>query len=272
MWCRSSISLPRVPLSVSILLGELGPSGGVRAVLNHAGKLAARHGMDVRVVTWDEPPVDALPAGVEGVTLDHATEIEADVALATWWRTAYSLFDVPARRYAYFVQSLEERLYRPGDPERLGVVLTHGLPVSFLTEASWIAELLGRLRPDVPCRHVPNGIDKELFRIRDSPSASDGPLRVLVEGSPELWFKGVPDALKALDRMTEPRQTTLVTPERGAAELDGASTALRVHWRIPRCLPSTPTTTCWSSSPEWRASSLPRSRRSIRAPPASSGL
>ena len=53
-------------------------------------------------------------------------------------------------RHAYFVQSLEDRFYRPSEPERLGAALTHDLPVSFITEARWIAETLEELRPGAP--------------------------------------------------------------------------------------------------------------------------
>ena len=35
-----------------------------------------------------------------------------DVAVATWWETTFTLFEIPADRYAYFVQSLEDRFYQ----------------------------------------------------------------------------------------------------------------------------------------------------------------
>ena len=147
------------------------------------------------------------------VTTDEARSLGCDIAVATWWRTAYDLFAVPARRHAYFVQQFEERTYLPGDVERFGAVASHDLPVAFLTEAAWIAEELAELRPEAPRFHLPNGIDKERFAPTGR-SAASGPLRVLVEGSPGLWFKGVQDAAAALDLTREPVLTTLVTPER----------------------------------------------------------
>ena len=42
-------------------------------------------------------------------------------------------------RYASFVQSLEERFYGPGEPERMAAALALDLPVRFVTEARWIA-------------------------------------------------------------------------------------------------------------------------------------
>jgi hypothetical protein len=55
-----------------------------------------------------------------------------------------------------------------------------------------------------------------VFRVPDAITpATSGPLRVVVEGNPELTRKGVPAALEAVDRMREPRRVTLVTGSRG---------------------------------------------------------
>ena len=65
---------------------------------------------------------------------------------------------VPAERYAYFVQSLEDRFFEPDAPgERVLAAMTHALPVSFITEARWIADILAEMRPDAPCFLVRNG-------------------------------------------------------------------------------------------------------------------
>jgi glycosyltransferase involved in cell wall biosynthesis len=138
-----------------------------------------------------------------------------DVAVATWWQTAYRLFEVPAERYGYFVQSLEDRFYLGDDPvERGAVALTYDMPVSFITEARWIQDFLAALRPDAECSYVRNGIDKDVFAPVESiePSRSGQPLRVLVEGNPEHWLKAVPDALAALERTQRPIRSTLVSP------------------------------------------------------------
>lgn len=202
-----------MPPSVCFILGELGPSGGAGAVLRHARGLAADHGWDVSLALRPGASVTIAPPGVRLVTTDEARTLDYDVAIATWWRTAYDLFAIPARRHAYFVQQFEERVYLPGDVERFGAIATHDLPVAFLTEAAWIAAELGELRPEAPCFHVPNGIDKERFAPA-APSPAAPPLRVLVEGSPGLWFKGIQDAAAALELTREPVVTTLVTPER----------------------------------------------------------
>lgn len=199
-------------LSVCFILGELGPSGGATAVVRHARGLAAEHEMDVSIAVWSTARAAEPPEGVRLVSVDEARREEHDIAIATWWRTAYDLFAIPARRRAYFVQQLEERVYRPGDVERFGATATHDLPVAFLSEAAWIIDLLGELRPEAAALHVPNGVDKALFSP-EGRSEEEGPLRVLVEGSPGLWFKGVRDAVAAIRGATVPLMTTLVTPE-----------------------------------------------------------
>ncbi len=191
-------------------------------MLEHARNLAADHDMQVTIGLEEPSRDEQVPDGVELDTVRELHDRQFDVVVATWWRTAYALFRIPAARRAYFVQNFEQRLYRPGEVERLGAAITHGLPLTFLTQARWIAEALRELRPETACFHVPNGIDKELFRVPAAPSRHDGPLRVLVEGSPSLWFKGIDDAVAAIRAMREPSTVTLVTPEPPPPESAGA--------------------------------------------------
>jgi glycosyltransferase involved in cell wall biosynthesis len=202
------------------LLPDLQLSGGVGVVLRHAWHVSRSHpDVEITVLTTLR---DAEPAPY-GVLADldvrHVEEVAGgepfDVAVATWWETAYRLFDVPARRYGYFVQSMEDRFYLGSDPvERAAAALTYDMPVSFITEARWIMDLLGALRPDAECHYVRNGIDKEVFRSPDAirPSDPSEPLRVLIEGNPEHWLKAVPDALEAVRLARAPLRTTLVSP------------------------------------------------------------
>lgn len=207
-------------MKVAFLVNDLQLSGGVGVVVQHARQLT-RHGHDVALVLvreQDQPHwgYDSL-AGLRVSSLVEARGERFDVAVATWWETTYSLFTVPAERYAYFVQSLEDRFYEPEMPERLGAAVTLGLPVSFITEARWIRDTLAELRPDAPCFFVRNGIDKGDF----PPAAAveprlGGPLRILIEGNPSVAFKGVQEAVTATASMVEPRHVTVVTAEHAA--------------------------------------------------------
>src|SRR5207253_17021 len=90
--------------------------------------------------------------------------------------------------------------------------LTLDLPVAFITEARWIQRTLAQLRPDAPCHLVRNGIDKDVFVSPDGvdPNLHD-PLRILIEGDPTVWFKGVREAAQAAAAVREPRRVTVVT-------------------------------------------------------------
>lgn len=205
-------------MKVAFLLKDLQLSGGVNVVVHHARQLSAAHGFDVALVrTGAQSAPDWAYEGLERLRVARLADVadeRFDVAVATWWETAMSLYDVQADRHAYFVQLLEDSHYEPETPERTGFALTLALPVRFLTEARWIADTLERLQPGIEVPYVPNGIPKEVFTPPPAPpDLGDGPLRVVVEGSLRLTRKGVPHALEAVGLMREPRHVTLVTNE-----------------------------------------------------------
>jgi glycosyltransferase involved in cell wall biosynthesis len=210
---------------VAFLTQDLQLSGGVGVVVEHASQLARRHGFDVSIVlTRDQAEPDWAFRGLEHlhvVPLADAIGRTYDVAVSTWWETADYLFDLDAHRYASFVQSLEDRFYLPEEPERMAAALTLDLPVRFVTEARWIARALEALQPGNRALLVRNGIAKDVFGApAAAPVALHGPLRVLVEGSARIGFKGVREALEATTAMNEERVVTLVTPDRDEDELD----------------------------------------------------
>ena len=180
-------------MRVCFLAGELGRSGGAATIRSYAEELRAR-GFEV----------DLLGPG------DGSTGGEPyDVAIATWWPTALELWAVPARRRCLFLQRVESRFYEERHYfERLAAEEVLALPVAFVTVAGWIRDLLAELRPDAACDVVRGGVDKDVFERPHSPRA--GPLRVLVEGQPSMWFKGVHEALAAVRAMREPAEATVV--------------------------------------------------------------
>jgi O-antigen biosynthesis protein len=223
-------------VKVAFLVNDLQLSGGIGVVVAHARQLHDRHGFDVTLVLareQEEPhwAHDALP-GLHVATLEHARGTHFDVAVSTWWETAFVLFDLRAERYASFVQSLEDRFYRADEIERLGAQIVLDLPVAFITEARWIRDTLGDLRPDATCHLVRNGIDKATF---PSPEAvepnTSAPLRILVEGYASSWFKGVNTAIAAVRQMREPHVLTVVAPSDAGLDARGAD---RVLGAIPQ--------------------------------------
>jgi glycosyltransferase involved in cell wall biosynthesis len=212
---------------VAFLLQDIQLSGGVGVVVEHASQLNRHHGFDARIVLtrphegahWPYRGLRDVPV----MALDEARAERFDVAAATWWETASVLFQLPADRYVYFLQLLEDSTYAPEEPERLAAALTTSLPVRFVTEARWIAETVAHLQPGNRALYVRNGIAKDVFRSppRPQPARDDEPLKIVIEGSRHLPHKGVDDALAAVRLMREAHDVTLVTPHRGDAAVDG---------------------------------------------------
>jgi glycosyltransferase involved in cell wall biosynthesis len=211
---------------VAFLIPALDLFGGVGVVVGHARRLRDRHGVDAMLVLTraDRATGDEARVGLGGVPVLELSELRdqrVDVAVATWWETTLQLHEVAADRYAYFVQSMEDRFYGQDTAQRAAAAMTHTLPVAMITEARWIVAQLEELRggPErFRVHYVRNGIDKRVFAIPDAVAPSvDGPLRVLVEGRPGVPFKGVDEALAAAGAMREPAQVTLVCADRAAA-------------------------------------------------------
>jgi len=207
-------------LRVCFLVENLPLAGGVAAFVSHARGLAADHGAEVTfaltVEDLERSPEHDLET-IEVISLSEARRRRYDIAIATWWQTAFEVFTVPAERHAFFIQSLEDRFYAADRPQRVQAAVALGLPVAFITEATWIRDTLAELRPDAPCRLVRNGIDKEVFASPAEPDESrDQPLRILVEGHPGVGHKGVSEAIAAISRMVRPQRTSFVVAEPGA--------------------------------------------------------
>ena len=212
-------------MKVAFLVNDLQLSGGVGVVVQHARRLSAMEDWDVTLVLVRDAEGPSWHGYGHLPHLHVCSRLEAmadryDIAVATWWETAFSLFEISAERHVYFVQSLEDRFYHHTQVEQLAAAMTLDLPVAFITEAQWIVDTLADLRPDAPCYLVRNGIDKETFAPLAEVAPSQGPLRVLIEGSPYVWFKHVPEAVQAAAAMLEPHRVTVVASDlRGGTEL-----------------------------------------------------
>jgi glycosyltransferase involved in cell wall biosynthesis len=203
---------------VAFVLQDLQLSGGVGVVVEHAAQLRRHHGIDAQIVLarpelrarWGYRGLDDVPV----LTLEEGRTVTWDVGVATWWETTTALFHLHAERYVYFIQALEDSAYPEGSPERVAAALTAALPVRFLTEARWIAEIIEDLQPGTRALYVRNGIPKDVFRSpeRVTPALADAPLRVVLEGSAGLALKGVDAALGAIAAMREPAHVTWVSP------------------------------------------------------------
>ncbi|MEA2309828.1 MAG: hypothetical protein QOI65_2114 [Thermoleophilaceae bacterium] len=202
-------------MRVCLLVPELGRSGGAQTIRSLVRTLDEHEGIEVDVLVTDPRAAgrSELPDGGP----------EYDVAVATWWETAADLWRVRAARRAVLLQSVESRFYEERHfVERLAAEEVLALPVAFLPIARWMCDVLAELRPDARCELVPPGIDKAVFAPRER-RPREGPLRVLVDGQPSMWFKGVREAVASVRAMEEPAELTVVAGDPGdAGDLDGA--------------------------------------------------
>lgn len=201
-------------MKVCFLAESLERSGGVSVIEQHVLGLREA-GVDAEIVLTRP----GAPAGrdLPVRSLEEARGERFDVAVATWWLTAAGLYELEAERRVVFLQSLEHRFYTEEEMfERLAADAVLGLPVDYVAIASWMRALLAEVRPDARCLVVPNGIDKGVFAPRDR-RPGGGRLRVLVEGQPSLWFKGVREAVEAVRAMSESAELTLAALDPAAA-------------------------------------------------------
>lgn len=215
------------PIKVAFLLDSFIIAGGITAIIEHCSRL---EGPDFEPYIVTDHPAGpdrnwhpAAPS-LHVLDFEEARSIDFDIAVATWWKTCYELHRLRARRYAYFVQSLENRFYEPakqGSAKPL-VRATYHLPVIFVTEAKWIRDSILGMRPGAQVFYVRNGIDKAIFNLGDRMELEpnhDQPLRILVEGPLGVWFKETAKAIEIAADLPFPKRITLVTASEVPADL-----------------------------------------------------
>lgn len=202
-------------MKIAFLVNDLHLSGGINVVVKHASSLQASHGHVVTIVVsgrggWHEWRYPELRS-IRVVNLEDAKRERFDVAIATWWETVFNLGLLDADHAVWFMQSLEDRFYRAGDPMQLLAQAAYAIQIPVITEASWICSFLQHQNPDRPVGYARNGIDKSIFRL-GTRAESDGLLRIMIEGSASAPNKGVAECLDVVRRMKAPHSVTWVSP------------------------------------------------------------
>ncbi len=202
----------------AFLLYDYRISGGANVIFEHA-YYASKQGVDVTFITIsgqgkNEASWHPHAAGFNYAQLDKAKECSFDVVIATEWRSAYDAGKLTAKKYIYFVQSLESRFFK--DRECLLAYLadnSYELPFVYITEAHWIRDYL-KQQYGQSAVVVRNGIDKGGFRPdgRGAVAKKSNKLRFLVEGSVHNWLKNV-DKTIMLCRKAGVDELWLVTPD-----------------------------------------------------------
>ena len=203
-------------MRVAFLVAELGRSGGMAVIREYARRLD-----DAVLVECSGKAHPHDDGGVRVARLaDMADEPPFDVAIATWWTTTEALWRLPAHRRAILLQGLDFAYFRDDEAaDRLGAQAVFDLPLDWLAVSPHLARCVKLVHPGACVRLVPPGIDKSIFTPVPvpAPRPAGRPLRVLVEGQPTLWFKGVAESIAAVRRMRLPASVTLVAAEPGLA-------------------------------------------------------
>jgi len=177
-------------------------SGGTYVIVQHAGYLRD-HGFSITLAVQEPFTQETLLWHDEApklrcVPFEQAKAESFDLVIATWWKTALEIANFNAERYGYFVQSIESRFY-PADelPLQALVDSTYHLPVSYVTEATWIRTHLLKYFGQSAAL-VRNGIRKDIYQPSGSTVAArqPGKPRILVEGHFGVSFKNTALAIR----------------------------------------------------------------------------
>lgn len=208
-------------MKITFICGAVNQGGGSRVTAIYARKLLER-GHDVTVIGRKPPEVSRKRRAFElfrpgpqplkdrdryfrdlgerfhwlphKFPLDAVDVPEADVIVATWWRTAFEVAAMPPDkgRKAYFVQHHEVHDHLPHDLS----AGSYWLPLKKITIASWLVDTMAELYGDTDVALVPNAVDPGQF---DAPPRAKNPRpRVGLMYAPAA-FKGLDVMLRALD-------------------------------------------------------------------------
>ena len=203
-------------------------------------RIAAAAGHEVTVVVSTRVPSEADKFPVGGprvVSLAQASDMEFDVAIASWWQDTLLLPQLSASRHARFLQGMEDRIYRRNEPQRALAQDAYRVPLPGITVSHWLREQF-HLEYGRSLDVVPNGLDKSIFRPDGHTVAPRSDcVRVLVEGPLGVWHKNVLPALR-LARSVSAETWLLTSTDVGA--ISGVD-------RVFSCLPSTDTAAVYRS-------------------------
>ena len=154
-------------MRIVYVLPGLGPSGGVRVLVEHANCLAAR-GHIVSIATpFAERSPRWIDVKVPLISVNDALKVSFDVAVATGHETVKHVIGIPAKRKFYFVQMMEYIFYPSTSSNSYKAAVqsyieakAHGL--QFITIAEWLRKML-ETEFGATSIVVPNGVNTQLF-------------------------------------------------------------------------------------------------------------
>lgn len=183
-------------MKIAFLVGSPAISGGTYVIFEHATRNKTRDN-DVYIITENKVKKEDILWHPEAkklkyLTYNEASKIEFDIVVATWWKTVYEAYRIKAKKYIYFVQSIESKFYPKSEKNLVWLAeATYLLPLDIITEATWIKEYLEKsYNRNVKLVH--NGIRKDIYTLDGETYDKCNGLRVLIEGPIDASFKNVP--------------------------------------------------------------------------------
>lgn len=179
----------------AVILYNVNICGGYNVIIEHM-LYAHKQGVEIywisnRLINPNEASWHPGTEVIRFTTFEECENEVFDVAMATEWITAYDVHKVKAKKYLYFVQSIESRFFT-GKLLADMAEFTYTMPFRYITEATWIQRYL-KENYNQDSQLCLNGIRKDLYLNDDTAyvDRQEGKLRVLVEGSLKDWFKNV---------------------------------------------------------------------------------
>ena len=221
-------------MKCAFLLGSPDISGGTYVIFEHAIRMN-RRGIDITIITEEKVDMNRLFWHIEAneltwETYESAKDILYDIVIATWWKTVYDIYKIKAKKYAYFVQSIESKFYLEKEvPLKKLIDCTYLLPIFYITEATWIKNYLKK-NYDQKADIVLNGIRKDIYTTRSNCIAprNMNKLRVLVEGHLGVHFKNTKKTIE-LCRISKADEIWLMT----GSEINEYPGVDRIFSKIP---------------------------------------
>ena len=119
---------------------------------------------------------------------------DADIIIATWWKTAFWIRDFPASkgRKAYFVQHHEVHDHLPAEQS----AETYRLPYAKIAVSQWLVDVMARDYGDMDVKKVLNAVDPEQFDALPRERNARPVVGFMLAGAA---YKGVDVAIRAIE-------------------------------------------------------------------------
>ena len=194
---------------VAICVEDFNPSGGVNFITHYAIQLAQSMKHDVTIVARNmtgNANLDVFSNGkIKVLSLDQIQKSprDFDLSVGTWWGTFDFAFSLDAKKYAWFVQSLESRFYESDQIQALKAAAAIRIDVPAITVSPWIAEYLKFDGRNSQIYETTNGVDKSIFFLPKDVAlhVNNAKLRIVIEGS-TAWFKGLKNTIQGISNIT----------------------------------------------------------------------